>query len=106
MSWVHGHFVPCGRHKCQQYVNKLRRDILEGLELMTQRKSNSSYWKKLESQENAKTRAFAKKYGISVDQARLEMQLQSMLAEEDMRYLIEEGLRYDPEAVYNRREEE
>jgi hypothetical protein len=87
-------------------VNELRRNILEGLELMTQRKSNSSYWKKLESQENARVKAFSKKYGISVDQARLELQLRSILAEEDLRYLIEEGLRYDPEAVYNRREEE
>ena len=104
--YTHGRYVPCGRYKCQQYVNEVRRKSLEGNELMKQRKTNTKYWKELRQRRQTPVKVWANRYGVSVEQATLELQLRAILEEEIRQFLIAEDLRYDPNAVWNRREEE
>ena len=73
---------------------------------MTERKKNAAYWKQMRNASDTRTKEFADKYGVTLKQARLELQLIDVLAQEDQQFLIDEGLRYDSNAKFSRREEE
>jgi hypothetical protein len=73
---------------------------------MKQRKTNTKYWKELRQRRQTPVKVWANRYGVSVEQATLELQLREILEEEIRQFLIAEDLRYDPNAVWNRREEE
>ena len=60
---------------------------------MTERKKNVKLWQRLKAAHNAKIRAFAKKHGISMKQARLELDRYEMMDQEDQEFLRQEGLR-------------
>jgi len=64
-------------------------------EIMAKRKQNTAFWKQMRAMHNAPIRAYAKKYKVSFEQARLDLEIKAVLEEEDRRFLIEEGLRFD-----------
>lgn len=73
---------------------------------MTERVSNKEYWRRIALAKQTRIQKFSKKYGVSVKQALLELQLRDVLEKEDRQFLIDEGLRYDSKAVFSRCEEE
>ncbi len=64
-------------------------------EIMAKRKQNTAFWKQMRAMHNAPIRAYAKKYKLSFEQAKLDLEIKAVLEDEDRRFLIEEGLRFD-----------
>ena len=93
--YVHGRFVQCGKDKCQRYVDEFRRIQLSESKIMAERKKNAAFWKQMRARHTAPIRAYAKKYGVSYEQAKLELEYKAMLEEIDREYLVQEGLRFD-----------
>ena len=81
----------------QYHLKEIRKQFLDEHVnrggLMTERKKNVKLWQRLKAAHNAKVRAFAKKHGISMKQAQLELNRYEMMDQEDQEFLQQEGLR-------------
>jgi hypothetical protein len=63
--------------------------------IMAKRKQNTAFWKQMRAAATAPIRAYAKKYELQYEQAKLELEYKAMLDEIDRQFLVEEGLRFD-----------
>lgn len=100
VSYVHGRIVPCGKYKCQQYVNKLRRELLMSSKEMTERKQNTAFWKQMRAASRGRVYEYAKKHGISHEAANVELQMWDILESE-----LKEFLRIESEYYHHPEEE-
>lgn len=71
---------------------------------MAERKKNAAFWKRMRARHIRKVSEYARKYGVDVKQAELELEYAAILNADDRQYLVEEGLRFDPSS--HRSEEE
>lgn len=100
VSYVHGRTVPCGKYKCQQYVNKLRRELLMSSKEMTERKQNTAFWKQMRAANRGRVYEYAKKHGITHAAADVELQMWDILEFE-----LKEFIRIESEYYYHSEEE-
>jgi hypothetical protein len=63
--------------------------------IMAKRKQNTAFWKQMRAMHDAPIRAYAKKYKVSFNQAKLDLEMKAVLDMEDRLFLVEEGLRFD-----------
>ena len=94
VSYVHGYTVPCGKYRCQEYVNKLRREMIMTSKEMTERKQNTAFWKQMRAARKGDVYAYAKKHNISHEAASVEMQWWQYLDEELRRWVRVEAEYY------------
>lgn len=73
---------------------------------MGERKKNAAFWKQMRARHTAPIRAYARKYGVTYEQAELELAYKAMLDQDDQDFLIMEGLRFDPKRKLSIHEEE
>lgn len=73
--YVHGKYVPCGRRKCQEFVDGVRRDKYQESVIVTERKKNTAFWKQMKAAKHSRIDRYARKHGISQEQASLELEL-------------------------------
>lgn len=99
--WVHGKYVPCGRYKCQKFVDNLRRDKFRSTEIVTEREKNTAFWKQMKAAKASRVKRYARKHGISYKQADLELQLLDAMEEEYRRFM-----RVESEYYYRQSSEE
>ena len=92
--WVHGKYVPCGRYKCQKYVDNIRRDMFREAEIVKQRKKNAAYWKQMRAGKRSRIERYANKHGISLRKADLELQLLDVMEDEFRRQMAIEAEYY------------
>jgi hypothetical protein len=100
VSYVHGRTVPCGKYKCQQYVNKLRRELLMTSKEMTERKQNTAFWKQMRAANRGRVYEYAKKHGISHAAADVELQMWDILESE-----LKEFIKIESEYYFHSEEE-
>lgn len=62
---------------------------------MAERKKHAAYWKQMRARHTAPIRAYAEKYGVSYEQAKIELEYKAVLDQLDQEFLIQEGLRFD-----------
>ena len=91
--YVHGRFVPCAKERCQRHVDNERRVYLGESAIMAERKKNAAYWKQMKAARSKRVLAYAKKHGITYEQALRELEYYEMLESEDLDFLKQEGLR-------------
>ena len=91
VSYVHGYTAPCGKYRCQEHVNKLRREMLMTSKEMTERKQYTAFWKQMRAAKRGEVYEYAKKHGISHEAASIEMQWWQCLDEELRRWLTVEA---------------
>lgn len=60
---------------------------------MAERKKNAAYWKQMKAARSKRVLAYAKKHGITYEQALVELEYYEMLESEDLDFLKQEGLR-------------
>ena len=94
--YVHGKYVPCGRIKCQKFVDNLRRDKFRSLEIVTTRKKNAAYWKQMRAGKRSRIERYAHKHGISYNKADLELQLIDVMEAEIRRQMAIDSEYYVP----------
>ena len=92
--WVHGKYVPCGKYKCQKFVDNLRRDTFRNVEIVTQRKKHAAYWKQMKAGKRSRIQRYADKHGISLRKADLELQLIDVMEDELRRQMAIESEYY------------
>jgi hypothetical protein len=98
VSYVHGYTVPCGKYRCQEYVNKLRREMIMTSKEVTERKQNTAFWKQMRAAKRGRVYEYAKKHGISHELASLELQWWDVLEYElKQAIMIESEYYYHPE---------
>lgn len=98
VSYVHGYTVPCGKYRCQEHVNKLRREMLMTSKEMTERKQNTAFWKQMRAAQRGRVYEYAKKHGISHEAADIELQMWDILESELKEFIkIESEYYYHPE---------
>ena len=94
--YVHGKYVPCGRRKCQEFVDGVRRDMFRRSDIVTNRKKNAAYWKQMRAGKRSRVERYAHKHGISYNKADLELQLIDIMEEEIKRQMAIESEYYVP----------
>lgn len=98
VSYVHGYTVPCGRYRCQEHVNKLRREMIMTSKEVTERKQNTAFWKQMRAAKRGRVYEYAKKHGITHELASLELQWWDVLEYElKQAIMIESEYYYHPE---------
>jgi hypothetical protein len=100
VSYVHGYTVPCGKYRCQEHVNKLRREIIMTSKEMTERKKNTAFWKQMRAAKRGEVYEYARKHGISHEAASIELQWWRAMDEE-----VSQALRIESEYYYHTEEE-
>ena len=94
--WVHGKYVPCGRNKCQKFVDNLRRGLYRESEIVTNRKKNVAYWQRMRNGHRNRITRYANKHNISYKKADLELQLLDVMEAELIAELAIESAYYIP----------
>lgn len=100
VSYVHGYTVPCGKYRCQEHVNKLRREMLMSSKEMTERKQNTAFWKQMRAAKRGEVYEYARKHGITHEAASIELQWWKAMDEE-----VRQALRIESEYYYHTEEE-
>ena len=100
VSYVHGYTVPCGKYKCQEHVNKLRREMLMTSKEMTERKQNTAFWQQMRAANRGRVYEYAKKHGITHAAADVELQMWDILE-----YELKEFIRIESEYYHHPEEE-
>lgn len=63
---------------------------------MTERKKNAAYWKQMKTAAGSRVRRYANKYGVSIEDAEIQLQYYDMLAAEEQAVVADAMTRYLP----------
>ena len=91
-----GYTSPCGRWVCSDYVRRERNYQLQNSDIMTERKKNAAYWKQMKTAAGSRVRRYANKYGVSIEDAEIQLQYYDMLAAEESAVVADAMTRYLP----------
>lgn len=95
-----GYTSPCGKWACTQYVKLERKNQLRRSEKMTERKKNAAYWRQMKASSGSRARRYAKKYGVSLEDAKWQIQYFDMLEKDEADAIAEEMRVYLPGRSY------
>ena len=73
---------------------------------MAERSKNKSFWRQMRAMHMRPTREYAKKYGLTLEQAELDLQAKAIFDREDQEFLEQEGLRRSKRTDLSLHEEE
>lgn len=91
-----GYTSPCGKWVCSDYVRRERDFQLQNSDIMTERKKNEAYWKQMKASAGSRARRYANKYGVSIEQATLELEYYDVLVAEERAVVADAMTRYLP----------
>lgn len=63
---------------------------------MTERKKNAAYWKQMKAAATSRVRRYANKYGVSMEEAEIQLQYYDMLLAEESAVVSDAMTRYLP----------
>jgi hypothetical protein len=99
VSYVHGYTVPCGKYRCQEHVNKLRREMIMTSKEMTERRQNVAYWRQMKARHNKDVYAWSKDKLTNFKDAQIEVEVRKFLDRAEADAIWAEAALYIPKST-------